>query len=367
MPESHSISPELLDCYLAGTATSSEASLVEAWMYEKPEHRHLVAMLRSVDTLAVEPQRLPITNWEEIDTSHAKQVLLTRVGLAGRVIPLYTSTELGAMNQATKSDRAETASPSTNLRSSPLPRLRRFSIARIGMICAVMIGVIGLGFTLSRARSSAMGSGMMTYSTGNAQRATIQFADGSRVTLNVASRIQVPENFSQGNRIVRLSGEAYFEVAHAERSPFVVEAGDVRTRVLGTEFGIRAYQPPTVRVAVRSGRVAVNDRVLNAYDVASTNTNGTVVVQHDQSLDAALAFTTERLMLNGVALRDAVADLNRWYDVDIRFGDEAIGMVPMYAILRSGSISDLVEILRNTFKVSVVQQGRVLTITSTDL
>jgi ferric-dicitrate binding protein FerR (iron transport regulator) len=88
------------------------------------------------------------------------------------------------------------------------------------------------------------------------------------VTLNVASQLDVPTDFAEGNRTVRLHGEAYFDVAHTGNQPFVVEAAGTKTRVLGTQFGIRAYRPDSVIVAVRTGKVAIGQTVLGASDIA---------------------------------------------------------------------------------------------------
>jgi ferric-dicitrate binding protein FerR (iron transport regulator) len=204
---------------------------------------------------------------------------------------------------------------------------------------------------------------MTTYVTSNGQRATIQLGDGTQVVMNVASRISIPENFSRGHRTVHLIGEAYFNVAHTDGAPFVVDAGGVQARVLGTAFGVRAYNGSDVQVAVRDGRVVVNDSVLSARDVAERSGTGVVSVQHHQELDGVFGFITGRLVLNGIPLQDAVADLDRWYDADVRIASTKLGETPIYAVLRSGSIADLKEILQSTFGANVAQQGRVLTLT----
>ena len=92
-------------------------------------------------------------------------------------------------------------------------------------------------------------------------------SDGTRVWLNADSELEYPVEFVKKERIVKLSGEAYFEVAPNPEQPFIVEAGGIQTRVLGTSFNIQAYRNEksvyttlltgSIRVAVADGGDAV--------------------------------------------------------------------------------------------------------------
>jgi transmembrane sensor len=185
--------------------------------------------------------------------------------------------------------------------------------------------------------------------------------DGTTVLLNVASRLEVPDNFGHGSRTVRLIGQAYFHAAHATRAPFIVEAQRTRVQVLGTTFGVRAYRP-LVQVAIQDGKVMLDNVVLTARDIAQTTAGHPVTVSHEQNLDATLGFVQGRLMLVDVSLQEAIEELNRWYDVDIRLGDPSLGAMRMHAVLTNGSIVDLMEVLRHVFPVRIVCDGRTLTI-----
>jgi transmembrane sensor len=69
----------------------------------------------------------------------------------------------------------------------------------------------------------------------------IVLPDGSKVWLNSGSRLIYPEFFVDKNREVFLIGEAFFEVSHDDKKPFVVQTSDLRIRVLGTRFNVSAY------------------------------------------------------------------------------------------------------------------------------
>ncbi len=72
------------------------------------------------------------------------------------------------------------------------------------------------------------------------QRMSVTFSDGTQVQLNGNSRIEYPVIFSRKQRNVKLSGEAFFEVKHDERHPFIVETFASKVEVLGTRFNVYA-------------------------------------------------------------------------------------------------------------------------------
>lgn len=79
--------------------------------------------------------------------------------------------------------------------------------------------------------------------------------DGSRVTLASGARLRYPARFGAATRVVRLRGEAFFQVFHDSAHPFRVLTSQLETTVLGTSFTVRAGATTTVRV--RTGRVRV--------------------------------------------------------------------------------------------------------------
>jgi ferric-dicitrate binding protein FerR (iron transport regulator) len=104
-----------------------------------------------------------------------------------------------------------------------------------------------------------------TYATANGERGAVTLTDGSTVILNAASRLDVPANYSSGNRTVRLIGEGLFTVSSHAGHPFTVISGLTKTRVLGTSFVVRHYgTDTTVMVAVRTGKVSVGTTVVTA-------------------------------------------------------------------------------------------------------
>jgi ferric-dicitrate binding protein FerR (iron transport regulator) len=202
---------------------------------------------------------------------------------------------------------------------------------------------------------------MVTYTTGNGERATITLPDGGTVALNVASRLDVPLDYMAGNHTVRLVGEGLFTVPHHEGAPFIVMAGGTAARVLGTSFIVRRYATDTATlVAVSDGKVAVGSTVVTAHHLLEIGQNSTA---HMRSSDTSLfTFATGVLTLNNLLLPAAIVELDRWYGADIRLGSPTFATKHLEGKFVAGSLGDLAQILESTYGVHVVRDGRVLTL-----
>jgi transmembrane sensor len=229
-----------------------------------------------------------------------------------------------------------------------------------GAVLAVLVVLVGWRMGTWQAEPRVSGA-VTTYTTGRGQRAAITLPDGSRVVLSVASRLDIPADYLSGNRTVTLEGEALFTVEHQSRAPFTVLAGQSTTRVLGTSFAVRHYASDSVAtVAVRDGKVAVRDVILTAGQQVQVAENGTMHV--GVARDAQFGFATGTLSLDNLPLADAMTELSRWYDVELRLGAPSLASLRMTGEFAAGSVSDLQNILELTYDVRVVRTGRVLTL-----
>jgi ferric-dicitrate binding protein FerR (iron transport regulator) len=346
----------LLGAYLAGECTLEERVQVETWL-EDAEHQAIAELVQMGWNVAARPE-------VEGDVELFLARLTRRREAEARS---------AISNEVQQSDPQ---APQRHVTKRPIISGLGPSVTRgwLGVAAAVLIGVVGvLAFHVHRGK---FGHGIRfntytTYVTRAGQSATIVLRDGTRVALNVASTLKVPKDFGATNRHVVLNGQARFEVRHATEHPFVVDAQRTRTTVLGTTFGVRAYNQ-RVRVVVKSGKVAVTPcascrhdqerMVASANDAVVISPDGTMRMQHDIDVDTDLAFAGGQLVFSWVPLRDAVADLNRWYDVDIRLADSALANQRLKGSLPPGAPSDLVRMLEITLGARVVQEGRVVTV-----
>jgi len=154
--------------------------------------------------------------------------------------------------------------------------------------------------------------------------------DSTQVWLNAVSSLEFPDHFEENKREVFLSGEAYFDVKHAEKTPFIIHTGNISTTVLGTAFNIKAYPDrKTIIVAVSRGKV----RVSRDDELVATLTKGQQVKVSNKDNDIAkkniletqvAAWQQGNMVYDDESISDIIADLERMYNVNIRLTNENI-------------------------------------------
>jgi ferric-dicitrate binding protein FerR (iron transport regulator) len=150
-------------------------------------------------------------------------------------------------------------------------------------------------------------------------------ADGSKVWLNAASSIRFPISFNANERIVDITGEAYFEVAKNASMPFkVVVGGKGEVEVLGTHFNISAYADESnMNTTLLEGSVKVtgltthDSRLISPGQQAQLNTNGQIVIIKKPDLDKVIAWKNGFFNFDGADTKTVMRFLGRWYDVDV--------------------------------------------------
>jgi transmembrane sensor len=176
-------------------------------------------------------------------------------------------------------------------------------------------------------------AGGREYATGAGQRETVTLVDGTEVTLGPVSRLRVAKDYNGGSRRLSLEGEAYFAVVHDSTHPFRVFSGDAVTEDIGTRFVVRAYSPErTVRVVVAEGAVAFHASgvvpttasVLRRGMAARLDSARRIVVANGIDVDQSIAWTRGELAFDRTPVREVIAELSRWYGLDIRLGDSSL-------------------------------------------
>jgi ferric-dicitrate binding protein FerR (iron transport regulator) len=191
----------------------------------------------------------------------------------------------------------------------------------------------------------------------------IVLSDGTAVTLNAESTLSYSSAFSGEERHVKLSGEAWFEVAKDAKRPFTVDAGDMDVTVTGTTFGVRAYEgEPVVRTALESGSVEVR-----AGEQTLTLKPGRQavfdIVAHSMSESAAdlatmSAWRIGRFSYDGATLGEIFADLGRWYDFEVAWDNETLRELRYSLDIRKHArFNDILSIIRATEKVDFKIEG----------
>lgn len=198
-------------------------------------------------------------------------------------------------------------------------------------------------------------------------RTTIQLPDSSRVYLGAASTLRFKQE-KDGNRVVSLEGQAYFEVKHDEHLPFTVRTGPVSTVDIGTAFNIRYYPgDPSIEVAVTSGKVQVLNKVdapIAMLDKGQQLTYDTVTQRYGitplANLDRAGAWRNGVLSFNKKPLKEVTNELERYYGVRFQYTDPAAANILITTLLDNKSLEDALEIVTLTADISFTRHGNLV-------
>jgi ferric-dicitrate binding protein FerR (iron transport regulator) len=161
----------------------------------------------------------------------------------------------------------------------------------------------------------------------------LELADGTKVWLNSATSFKYPTKFIGDKRVVYLSGEAYFDVAHNKEMPFIVKVDDMNVKVLGTEFNVKAYpEENLIQTTLVNGKVEVlargNDNNLKSILSPSYQAN---YIKGDKTIDVNqvktniyTAWKDGLFVLDNINLEELSVLLSRWYDVSFFFTNEKV-------------------------------------------
>jgi transmembrane sensor len=176
-------------------------------------------------------------------------------------------------------------------------------------------------------------------------------ADGTKVWLNAASSLRFPTAFTAKDRRVELTGEGYFEVAHNQEKPFIVQRGEAEVKVLGTHFNINGYaDEPSLKVTLLEGRVMVrkNEKLvyLNPGQQAEVQpAQQSIKVDYEVDTEEVVAWKNGLFIFNNTPLEAIMKQLERWYDVDVIYQ----GKVPRDRfngnISRNNNLSEVLKVL----------------------
>jgi transmembrane sensor len=209
----------------------------------------------------------------------------------------------------------------------------------------------------------------------------ITLPDGSRVWLNAASSLRFPLAFAGNQRIVEVTGEAYFEVKRLllpgskQRMPFVVRAmkdgipHDVE--VLGTHFDIMAYEEEVeVKTTLIEGSVRVKygiiEKKIKPGQQAITQ-NGEISVINAEVEKVIGWRAKDKFIYAGGSPRNVLNQIGRWYDVDIEVEGKLPEIdspedLPHLEIAMTTTFSDVMIILEKTLNVKTKLENRKLII-----
>lgn len=223
------------------------------------------------------------------------------------------------------------------------------------------------------------------------EQRNVSLQDGTRISLNTASRIRV--RYTQAERRIELDqGEAYFEVAKHSDWPFVVVAGGKQVVARGTTFLVRRDEA-SLAVTLVEGRVVVasasesvpsiqadpaptmagaseshsSPRGVTAANVTLSPGQRLTFINHelpklDQPvLERVTAWQHGQIILDHTSLADAVAEMNRYSDVQLKIEEAKAGRAEVTGIFRIGDSESFARAVAETYHLQVAtRRGQIV-------
>jgi transmembrane sensor len=200
---------------------------------------------------------------------------------------------------------------------------------------AIVLLAMSIGLLLIKTEVDGPGLAEVNYKKTEVTKDTthkwVKLPDGSSVQLNVDSYLEYPESFAgRARREVRLTGEAYFDIKHDAKHPFVIYTGKIKTTVLGTAFNINAYDVnESVTVTVTRGKVRVEDEkkvlaVLTPDQQLAWNVKLPEPIKVNVKAENVVEWKKHDLIMDDVSMENAAQMIADRYGVKIQFKNERV-------------------------------------------
>lgn len=239
---------------------------------------------------------------------------------------------------------------------------RRISLRRsaVRIAAAAVIAAVLLAGGLTTVLLSKRLAQPVTVVTQLGERSQVVLPDGTKVWLNSSSSVEYVAPFFSRQRRVKMEGEAYFEVEHDRRAPFVVSTNGLDIEVLGTRFNIRnddnEHRVTTVLLegavkAYASGREQSSVRLHPAQQLVFDTRTHAMRLTDCPSAERSINWIDGRFCFEHDTFGEIVAELKRYYNVDIRFMDNRLRDMRFSGNFRvEDGIYHIMSVLQLTYK-----------------
>ena len=206
---------------------------------------------------------------------------------------------------------------------------------------------------------------MIEVAAGAKETKEVKLPDGSTIWLAQNSTLRYAKDLKTAKqREVELTGEAFFDIAKMKEKPFVIEALETQTEVLGTSFNIQARkEEKAVLVSVVTGKVRFSkgDRKEQLYLERGTQgiyTRATDKLQKTQRENQNfLSWKNGALQFNNTTLQEVLADLGRHYGVQFVIVKPHLGTQRMTTSFQNEPLEDVLAVLQTLLDVQIIKDG----------
>lgn len=256
---------------------------------------------------------------------------------------------VGLVDKAVSTDTAWINVHSQLLKQAPV---RKLSIGWISSLAAMLIISLGIGFYLfnSKEQSSVFTAGK--------EEKKIELNDGTDIQLATHSSVELAAGYGKKNRSVRLKGSGYFSVKHSKKLPFIIDAGPIHIKDLGTKFDVKTTED-TIFVRVDEGVVVIYDNKGMKLTLQANESAHYVISSGDLKLDVLaenLKKQYKTILLDNQRLEDVVDLLNKTYKVTIRIDNPVLKNCRITTEFLNEDLDTILMVISQTLEVTILKE-----------
>ncbi len=346
---------QLIRKYLEGTATLEEEALLETWYISAAQDQPKIkSPLRLWTRIAAAAAVLIMVSVGSliIIRKNKIQPVVEIYPLGNEILPARTRATLTLLDGSTMA-----------LDSATNRVLARQGDANISSLDGQLIYPANGPDQL--ATSGAISYNTLTTRPG--QHYSLLLPDGSRVWLNSASSITYPIVFPEDERKVKVTGEAYFEIAHNPNRPFKISVKNQLVEVMGTHLNINAYESESINTTLLEGSIRITKgsvaTILTPGQQAISRPNDSSFQIKQIDADEAIAWKNGYFYFDRADIRTVMRELARWYNVQIIYKGTLPKRTFKGKVYRNINASEALSVL-SFFGARFSIEGKTITVSS---
>lgn len=193
-----------------------------------------------------------------------------------------------------------------------------------------------------------------TVSTNNGQNSKVILPDSSVVWINSGTTLSYNTNFSVHNRTIKLTGQAFFQIARNEKMPLTVTCNELKVKVLGTKFDVSAYpEDRNISVVLESGSVELLQakgqsfiHMLNPGEKAEFNTESRELSVRKVDCSNYTSWKDGLLIFKNEPMVDVFKKLERRYNIDIEVKNNKVNQLIFNATIVNESVEEIFDLMK---------------------
>jgi len=300
--------------YLAGEASENEVRMLFDWIDQSPENRVLFFEYKKVWALTAHSKEETKAAWETVE-----RLTIAKSGKRRILLELSKYAAIAVI------------------------------VFSLGYLSGNLIGI--------QSTDRLIYTSNIEFEVPLGQMSVVSLPDGTKVHLNSGSKLVYGSDFSSGNRIVNLEGEAFFDVFPDKKNSFVVRTpGEISLKVYGTSFNISAYpDDENISTTLVDGSLGILDkkgdeltRLVPGENADFSNTEKKVIVNKVKT-DLYTSWKDGTITFRNESLKEIAQKIERWFNVVVIIQNSELENVNYNGtILKNKPIDQILEVLRLT-------------------